>query len=957
MRESIEASFVREMLLQSSRIRKVPQVNISPVQYADLPPGVDFGPKDEPLRRDINFLGRILGQVLIEQEGLELYQAEEDIRLMCKRLRFSYDSNRDRELWDRIEKLSPRELERVTRAFSVYFQLINIAEQYHRIRRKREHEASIDNPPQRASIQSALDRLGEENVGAEDIRRTLEQMDINLVLTAHPTEALRRSIRNKHLRIARIIEELDQDSLTWRERQNLEQRLAEEVTILWQTDELRVRRPEVIQEVRRAISFFSNPLISATTELYKVLEDELHRRFPEDEFRIGPILSFGSWVGGDQDGNPYVKPETLTNALQLHRELILRWYRDAVHDLALHLSQSVRLTGVTDELRASIAKDREELPEVTLGTAGQNPNQLYRTKMVLMAERLDRALGSPDASGAYHSSGELLEDLWIVQRSLNAYRGERAAKGQLGELVRQVEIFGFHLARLDVRQHSEKITETVAELARAMDGQDYLALDEQGRIQLLTRLLRAPATKSVPRDSLSQEAAELVETFQRLRRAQEEFGEQVVETFIISMAHHVSDVLAAQFLAHQAGLLEVDRAGRCRVNDLSVTPLFETVDDLLLAPEVLEHLLADPLYRSSLEARGNLQEIMLGYSDSGKDAGYITSNWALNQAQRRLSTVARKHGVRLRLFHGRGGTVGRGGGPSYNAILAQPAGTVQGRIRVTEQGEMISFKYSMHQLALRNLDSMVAAVLETSARDYNPEIPEAWTHIMEDVSTRAHNAYRSLVYEDENFLDFFYEASPIRELALLNMGSRPAKRVETREIESLRAIPWVFAWTQNRFLLPSWYGVGTALSATADGPQNLELFREMYREWRFFKTLIDFMQMTLAKSDMRIAEAYTALVADPNLRRRLWARILEEHSVTQRMLLQITEQQQLLDDSPGLQRSIRLRNPYVDPISYIQVSLLRRLRNLPANSRESESLTYPLLLTISGIAGGMANTG
>jgi phosphoenolpyruvate carboxylase len=932
-------------------------VNISSVEYAALPPGVNFAPKDEPLRRDINFLGRILGRVLIEQEGLVLYQAEEDIRLMCKRLRFSYDPNQDRELWDRIEKLSPRELERVTRAFSVYFQLVNIAEQYHRVRRKREHEASIDNPPQSASIQSALDRLGEQNVGCEDIRRTLEQMDINLVLTAHPTEALRRSIRTKHVRIARILEELDQRTLTWRECQNLEQRLAEEITILWQTDELRVRRPEVIQEVRRTISFFSNPLISATTELYKVLEDELRRRFPEDEFRIGPILSFGSWVGGDQDGNPYVKPETLTDALRLHRELILRWYRGAVHDLALHLSQSVRLTGVTNELRTSVAKDREELPEVTLGTAGQNPNQVYRTKMVFIAERLDRALGSPDASGAYHSSGELLQDLEIVQRSFNAHRGERAAKGQLGELVRQVEIFGFHLARLDVRQHSERITETVAELARSMVGQDYLALDEQGRTQLLTGLLQAPAATSVPSDVLSQEAAELVETFQRIRRAQEEFDEQVVETFIISMAHQVSDVLAVQFLAHQAGLLEVDGGGRCQVNDLGVTPLFETVDDLLLAPEVLDHLLTNSLYRSSLEPRGNLQEIMLGYSDSGKDAGYITSNWALNQAQRHLSAVARKHGVRLRLFHGRGGTVGRGGGPSYNAILAQPPGTVQGRIRITEQGEMISFKYSMHQLALRNLDSMVAAVLETSARDDNPEIPKPWMHVMKDVSTRARDAYRSLVYEDEDFLDFFYEASPIRELALLNMGSRPAKRVETREIESLRAIPWVFAWTQNRFLLPSWYGAGTALSTAADGPQNLGLLRVMYREWPFFKTLIDFMQMTLAKSDMRIAEAYTTLVTDLNLRRRLWGRILEEHGVTQRMLLEITDQQQLLDDSPGLQRSIRLRNPYVDPISYIQMSLLRRLRNLPANSPEGESLTYPLLLTMSGIAGGMANTG
>jgi phosphoenolpyruvate carboxylase len=426
----------------------------------------------------------------------------------------------------------------------------------------------------------------------------------------------------------------------------------------------------------------------------------------------------------------------------------------------------------------------------------------------------------------------------------------------------------------------------------------------------------------------------------------------------LSMAREASDVLAVQFLALRAGLLKVDGEGHCTENRLGVTPLFETIGDLEEAPQVLRRLLKDPFYRSALEKRGDLQEIMLGYSDSGKDAGYVTSNWALYKAQRALSEVAKEHGVKLRLFHGRGGTVGRGGGPSYDAILAQPSGTVEGRIRITEQGEVISYKYSMPGLARRNLDTILAAVLEASAEEKAREPKKEWVEALEQLSAASCETYRGLVYKDEDFLPFFSEASPIRELSLVNIGSRPAKRVENPDVESLRAIPWIFAWTQNRFLLPSWYGAGTALSSfTGESGEGIELLKEMYREWPFFRTLVDFMQMTLAKSDLRIAEAYSMLVKSQGVRERIWERVSEEHARCVRVLLGITEQKHLLDNAPVLQRSIRLRNPYVDPLSYIQVSLLRRFRSLPAYSPERETMAHPLLLTIAGISSGLLNTG
>src|ERR687894_1093404 len=597
------------------------------------------------------------------------------------------------------------------------------------------------------------------------------------------------------------------------------------------------------------------------------------------------------------------------------------------------------------------------MPGLVGGYRWVDPNEVYRRKLLFMSERLRLALWQPGAPSAYSGVSEFLDDLRTIRESLLQNGGVRLAEGGLRNLIRQAEVFGFHLAKLDVRQEGSTVVRAVADLLSAGTGEDLLAMDEAARAALLRRLLADPDLSLPEPEDVSEETHRVLETFCRIRRAKEEHHGTPVETFILSMARNASDVLSVQLLARQAGLLEVDEGGGCTANYLRVTPLFETVDDLERAPEVLRHLLEDPFYRSSLGHGGDLQEIMLGYSDSGKDAGYVTSNWTLYEVQGQLASVAGEHDVRLRVFHGRGGSAGRGGGPSYRAIMAQPAGTLDGNIRITEQGEVISFKYSMRGLARRNLDTVLAAVLEATA-DTSPTSPNpVWSEAMEELSATAREAYRSLVYEDEDFLPFFSEASPIGELPSLNMGSRPARRIQNPDVESLRAIPWVFAWTQNRFLLPSWYGSGSALGALAKDGAKLETLREMYHGWPFFRTLLDFMQMTLAKSDLRIARTYTSLVSDPGVRDRMWARISEEHAACIDALLLITGSENLLDDTPVLQRSIRLRNPYVDPLSYVQVSLLRKLRELPDDSPEREGILKTLLLTVSGISSGLLNTG
>lgn len=937
----------------------IPHENLSQASksgYAELPPDYGLEAKDESLRKDINLLGRVLGEVLVEQEGQHLFGIEEEMRLLCKQLRSDFDPDLYERIKRRIEHTSVADLEKVVRAFSVYFQLVNIAERYHRVRRRRQYEESPDNAPQRASLGSVLARSKEEGVDSGSIQKALDKMNVGLVLTAHPTETLRRSVQRKHVNIGRMLEAFESGLLTWRERRRLEGKLTEEITLLWQTDELRTERPKVTQEIQRTLLFFEEPLISATLDVYREFEDELVRQFPENTPELPKVLEFGSWVGGDQDGNPFVKPETLSIALELHRGLILDRHANSVRALAEHMSQSRKLTGATNELLGSIGRDEALVPD-TGGRQLDDQNEVYRRKLLLVEARLRATRAEPGSRASYSGVKEFIEDLLLLQRSLYEHGGSRVAEGSLRDCLRQAEIFGFHLAKLDVRQESTLVSNAAFELIHAATGESHRNMDEPERAALLRRQLSGPSLELDEPDELSDETRRVLDTFDHIRQAKDDFFEPPVETFILSMAHHSSDVLSVQLLARRVGLLETDEEGRCTASHIKVTPLFETIEDLERAPRVLRNLLEDPFYRSSLSQSEDLQEIMLGYSDSGKDAGYVTSNWTLYKAQQQLTSVAEEYGVELRLFHGRGGSAGRGGGPSYEAIMAQPKGTLGGKIRITEQGEVISFKYSMQGLARRNLNTVLAAVLEASAEGTGRSPEPAWLETMEELSSAAQDTYRSLVYRDPDFITFFSQASPINELSMLNMGSRPARRVQSPDVESLRAIPWVFAWTQNRFLLPSWYGTGTAFARYLEKPGNLETLREMYREWPFFRTLVNFVQMTLAKSDLRIAETYTTLVEDKEIRERIWSRISEEHAACLKSLSQITGYEELLDDSPVLQRSIRLRNPYVDPLSYIQVSLLHRLRSLPEGSEERDEISATLLRTISGISSGMLNTG
>ncbi|HEX6709880.1 MAG TPA: phosphoenolpyruvate carboxylase, partial [Rubrobacter sp.] len=492
--------------------------------YADLPPGIGFEPKDEPLRRDINLLGRVLGRILIEQEGKDLFEEEEELRLLCKRLRFDYDPELDERLRRQIDAMSVEELRRIVRAFSVYFQLVNIAERYHRVRRRRQYESSPDNPPQRASVASALARLKNEGIGQQQLRGVLDSMAVGLVLTAHPTEAMRRSVRRKHVRIGEILEEIESPALTWKEQRRLEEELSEEITILWQTDELRVRRPEVKQEIERTLLFFENPLISATLEAYREFEDELSRQFPEDTPCLGRVLEFGSWVGGDQDGNPFVEPEMITGALGLHREVILKRHLASVQWLTNHMSQSARLIPVSDHLRRSVERDEEIMPEMVEIYRGVDPNEIYRRKLILMAERLRRTLQQPESSSAYRGVTDFVDDLSTIRASLLQNGGERVAEGPLRDLIRQAEVFGFHLAKLDVRQESATVVKAVAELVSASTGEDLLCMDEAERAALLRRLLTDPELRLPEPESTSEESRKVFETFERIRRAKEEFS-------------------------------------------------------------------------------------------------------------------------------------------------------------------------------------------------------------------------------------------------------------------------------------------------------------------------------------------------------------------------------------------------------------------------------------------------
>ncbi|OBR67677.1 phosphoenolpyruvate carboxylase [Paenibacillus oryzae] len=915
------------------------------------------------LRRDVRFLGNILGDVLVHQGGRELLDIVERIREQSKALRAGFLPELFEQFKTTVNGLSPEIRHQVIRAFAIYFQLVNIAEQNHRIRRKRDYEVSAGETVQRGSIESAIKELSELGLDVAAVSEIMKVISLELVITAHPTEATRRVVLDVHKRIADDMMQLDNPTLTHRERGKLKEKLLNEVLILWQTDELRDRKPTVIDEVRNGLYFFDETLFEAIPSVYEELERCLTKYYPGEHWHVPDYLRFGSWIGGDRDGNPSVTSSVTWETLQLHRQLALRKYEEKLKNLVDLLSFSTNLVTVSEELVESIRNDRSHV-ELRCVDPWRNAKEPYRIKLAFMLEKLantrDESLkGTPTR---YNHPSELREDLLIIDRSLRHHFADYVADTDLAKLVRQVELFGFHLMALDVRQHSQEHQNAMTEILQKMHvTENYGALSEAEKTELLHRLLNDPRPLTSSHLDYSESTRECLDVYHTIYRAQQEFGEGCITSYLISMTEAASDMLEVMVFAKEVGLFRQESDGTVRCTLQSV-PLFETIDDLHAAPAIMKELFELPVYRKAVEARGNMHEIMLGYSDSNKDGGVVTANWELRVALKEITAAGKEYDVKLKFFHGRGGALGRGGMPLNRSILAQPPHTVGAGIKITEQGEVLSSRYSLEGIAYRSLEQATWALI-TSARlnkypQQEPEAEREWDEIARSISETALTKYQDLIFRDPDFMTFFKESTPLPEVGELNIGSRPSKRKNSDRFEDLRAIPWVFAWTQSRYLLPAWYAAGTALKQyVGDSEERLETLRTMYEQFPFFSSLIDNLQMALAKADLLIAKEYANMISDDTIRQRIFSQIDEEYRVTSELILKITKQDEILDNVPVIQESIRLRNPYVDPLSYMQVQLLSELRALRDKDEDDPELLREVLLTINGIAAGLRNTG
>ena len=908
-----------------------------------------FETKDEPLREDVSWLGRLLGDALTAIEGDELFERVESARKLARRRRRG-DAAAAAALEAEMGATSPEDALQVVRAFSTYFGLANTAERVHRIRRRVDRLKTGE--PQPGGLRDVLLALKNEGVTADAAERAIANTSVEPVMTAHPTEAARRTLLRKEQRIARVlVERFHAASMTPEELETAEERAALEIATGWQTEEQLHQKPTVGEEVEHVLFY----LAEVVYRVVPALEDELGRAFEEAYGRplgdVGTIVRFGSWVGGDMDGNPAVGADTIRETLARQLEMVVRRYAREVADLFGHLSQSESRVGVSAELRALVSKYRSQFPDAYATVPERYVEMPYRLALQGIHERLERTADEND--GAYPSPDAFLADLDTIASSLTENGGRSAGLGLVDRLRARARTFGFHLATLDCRQDAEVHRRVVGELL-GVDG--FADLDAAERTEHIGRALSAHGEAANTSD-LSDEARATLDVFAALRDARSRHGEHSVGTFIISMAQDADDALAVLLLARLGGCVDADD----RV-PLDVVPLFETVDDLDRGPEVLRRLGRDAHYAEHLSERGGGQLVMLGYSDSNKDGGIAASRWALHRGQEAMVAAAPR-GMQLSFFHGRGGSASRGGAKPRAAILAAPAGSIAGRSRMTEQGEVIHDKYGLRGIALRTLELLVGATIERTATGDEPRtgarrtsVPapspnDEWTLAAATVAESSRAKYRALVHDDADFPELFQSMTPIDVIERLHIGSRPAKRRAMRGVGDLRAIPWVFAWTQARVILPGWYGVGTGLAAAQESG-GLEQLRAMARDWPFFDTFLSNIEMVLAKADLAIAERYAGLAGDVG--ERLFPVIREEFERTRDAVLEIREEAALLDRDPVLQRSIWLRNPYVDPMSFVQVDTLPRWR---AAGREDPALTRVLVETVRGIARGLRNTG
>lgn len=928
----------------------------------DIIPGVsinngdDTGAQNESeraLRADIRLLGDILGRVLQAQFGDDLFELVESVRARTRSLRGSPDPALQTELFEELDGTPLYSAVRLVRAFTIYFHLANTAEQLHRVDTMGE---SGDDP-----LGDAFERITAARLSHAEIESFMHRLDVRPVFTAHPTEAARRSILDKLRLIHELLEERAHSSTSERRRGRIERRITELVEAITQTDELHQERPDPIDEARNVIYYLETLFNDVVPDVVESLEEGFSQMGVEPGPSMTP-LRFGSWVGGDRDGNPNVTAQTTSDVLRLQNQRALRLLRDAIRGLATELSQSTHIVEVSDQLMASLELDRVAMPSVYEEFRRLNADEPYRMKCVYMYERVINALAvarsdDPPPGPVYHNGGELVDDLTLMSDSMRANRGANVASGRLGRLIRAATVFGLTLAALDIRQDSSITNAAVGELIDTVENAaagSFEALPREDRIERLIAELEGSRTLRTPTGSYSPNTKEVLDVFDVVRGAQDRYGGESVDTWIISMTNEVDDLLAPIVMAREAGLIDL----RSDVARIDVVPLFETIGALRASAGVMDRYWSIPSVRRLVELRGGVAEVMVGYSDSNKDGGIATSQWELYRAQRALREVAERHGLAVRLFHGRGGSTGRGGGPTRDAILSQPARTVDGRIKTTEQGEVIADNYGTPELARRHLEMMTAAVAEASLLHTEPRHDEStqsrWFDVMAQISESSFQKYRSLV-ETDGLVDYFLAATPVEELAEMNIGSRPARRGGSiTGISSLRAIPWVFGWTQSRQIVPGWYGVGTALAEARSGGM-ADVIDEMFREWSFFRAFVSNVEMTLAKTDMGIASLYVTELVPPEFH-RIFDDIRSEHELALSGVLDVTNQDNLLDAFPMLRRTLAVREAYIAPLSYLQVSLLRRRRREVADERDP-LLRRALLLSINGIAAGLKNTG
>ena len=1004
------------------------------------------------LRHRLKLMEELWELVLEKECGQQLVNLLKQLRSLCSP---EGQAPRNVTVEKLIENLDFNEAIRATRGFALYFQLINIVEQHYDRRGQQQHyretykgsESSAEGYSKAAdgkseeekngvysssllaksysgisdvqrrdltNFQALFPKLKQLNVPPGQIQTLIDNLDIRLVFTAHPTEIVRHTIRDKQRRIAKILQQLDLlkggiVSLTGNSSvlagetstisAEIKEQLTEEIRLWWRTDELHQFKPTVLDEVDYTLHYFQEVLFDAIPQLYQRLKASVESTFPHLHPPKHDFCKFGSWVGSDRDGNPSVTPAVTWETASYQRDLVLEKYIQSVRNLINILSPSLHWSDVLPELLESLEQDHQRMPQVYDKLAIRYRQEPYRLKLSYILERLEdtrnrnhkvsqsidlflpqeksrRQLLNSELSQAtttYDSSWEFLAELQLIQNSL-AETGLSCR--QLDDLCCQVEIYGFNLAHLDIRQESSRHSNALHEVAEYLGvGCSYNQMSESQRTDWLKTELQTRRPLIPSELPFSPQTCETIETFRMVRQLQQEFGTEISQTYIISMSHDVSDLLEVLLLAKEAGLYDPATG----VSAIQVIPLFETVEDLKHAPMVMNTLFTLPFYRACLAGGYEalkasnlvaLQEVMLGYSDSNKDSGFLSSNWEIHKAQKALQSMAEQHGVQLRIFHGRGGSVGRGGGPAYEAILAQPGSSIQGRIKITEQGEVLASKYSLPELALYNLEAIASAVIQSSLLGSGFDDIQPWNEIMEELSAKSRSHYRALIYEQPDFLDFFHNATPIQEISQLQISSRPARRKGgNKDLSSLRAIPWVFSWTQARYLLPSWYGVGTALQdfLQQEPEEHMKLLRYFHYKWPFFRMAISKVEMTLAKVDLQIAQCYLrelSPAADLPRFEKVFEQIEQEFQLTRDLVLEITGHERLLDGDLGLQRSVQLRNGTIVPLSLLQVSLLKRLRQHQnpnysgvISRYTKDELLRGALLTINGIAAGMRNTG